>query len=213
MAVSNEILEKRKLKAKKILAKLKELYPEAKTILNYSNPFELLVAVMLSAQTTDKLVNKVTANLFQKYKILDDYVHANVEEFANDIHSVNFYRNKARNIIATANKIKNNFGGKIPKTMAEMLTLPGVARKTSNVVLGTIYQTHEGIAVDTHVKRISKLLGLTDEDNPLKVEQDLMQILPKEEWADYNHRMVHYGRDYCPARPHDHKNCPLSQIK
>lgn len=211
--MDSKLLKQRQEKALKIIAKLKELYPTVTTVLNWSNPFELLVAVILSAQCTDKLVNKVTDNLFKKYKTVDDYANADLEKFKEDIHSVNFYNNKAKNIIAAAKMVKEKFGGKIPKTKAEMLEIPGVASKTANVVLGTAYHMNEGVAVDTHVKRLSKLLGLTDNDDPVKIEQDLMQILPREEWTDYNHRMVHYGRDYCPARPHDHKDCPLSQIK
>lgn len=208
-----ELLKQRQEKALKIIAKLKELYPQATTVLKHSSPFELLVAVILSAQCTDKLVNKVTENLFKKYKTLDDYANANLDEFKEDIHSVNFYNNKAKNILAAAKMIKEKFNSEIPHTKVEMLEIPGVASKTANVVLGTAYGMNEGVAVDTHVKRLSKLLGLTDEEDATKIENDLMQVLPREEWTDYNHRMVHYGRDYCSARPHDHKDCPLSQIK
>jgi len=205
---------RRKKRVVKIVQELKKLFPKVEMTLNYSNNWELLVAVILSAQCTDKKVNEVTEKLFKKYKKLDDYTHANLGEFERDIHSTGFYRNKAKNILATAKIIKEKYEGKVPKTMEEMLELPGVARKTANVVLGNAYGVIEGIAVDTHVKRLTRLLGLTDETNPNKIEQDLMQILPKKEWCQFTHRMIHYGREYCPASPkHDHKNCPLSKIK
>ncbi len=212
--MKKEDITKRKQKVLKIVRELKKLFPEAKMALNYSNNWELLVSVILSAQCTDKKVNEVTKNLFKKYKNLDDYVNANIKNFEKDIHSTGFYRNKAKNILATAKIIKENYDGKIPKTMPEMLELHGVARKTANVVLGNAYGITEGIAVDTHVKRLTQLLNLTDETNPNKIEQDLMQILPKKDWGQFTHRMIHYGREYCPALPrHDHKNCPLSKIK
>jgi len=211
--VSGLEIKKRKKKAAKIIKELKNLFPVAKIALNYSNNWELLVAVILSAQATDKKINEVRAKLFKKYKTLDDYVKADIREFEQDIKSSGFYHNKAKNILASAKIIKEKFGGQIPKTMDEMLTLPGVARKTANIVLANAYGIIEGIAVDTHVKRLSKLLGLTDEDNPDKIEKDLMTIIPKKEWKDFNYRLIDYGRKYCPARPHDHGNCPLSKIK
>jgi len=206
-------LEKRKKKAAAVIRELKKLFPDSKIVLNYSNNWELLVAVMLSAQCTDKKVNEVTKKLFEKYKTLKDYINADLKEFEQDIKPTGFYRNKAKNILASARIVKEKFGGKIPKTMKEILTLPGVARKTANVVLGNAYGVVEGIAVDTHVKRLSKQLGLTDEDNPEKIERDLMKIIPKKEWFDFTYRMIDYGRKYCPARPHKHSLCPLSKIK
>jgi len=206
-------IQKRKKKILKIARELKKLFPEAKMALKYSTNWELLVAVILSAQCTDKKVNEVTRKLFRKYKNLDDYVSANIKNFEKDIHSTGFYRNKAKNILATAKIIKERHKGRVPKTMDEMLELPGVARKTANVVLGNAYGVVEGIAVDTHVKRLTRLLNLTDETNPNKIEEDLMQILPKKEWGKFTHRMIHYGREYCPAAPkHNHKDCPLSKI-
>jgi endonuclease-3 len=213
MSITATQLKERKERARKIVRELKKLFPEAKMALNYSNDWELLVAVILSAQCTDKKVNEVTEKLFKKYKKLDDYISATQKEFEKDIHSTGFYRNKTKNILASAKVVKEQYCGKIPNTMVEILTLPGVARKTANIVLGSVYGIIEGIAVDTHVKRLSHLLGLTVETNPNKIERDLMEILPKKEWGDFTYRMIDYGRKYCPATPkHNHKNCPLSKI-
>ncbi len=195
-----------------IVNELKRLFPRAKIFLKYSNNWELLVAVILSAQCTDVMVNKVTEKLFRKYKTLDDYVRANLKTFEQDIRSTGFYHNKAKNILATAKIIKETFKGKIPNTMGEMLTLPGVARKTANVVLGNAFGIIEGIAVDTHVRRLSKLYGLTANDDPNKIEKDLMKLLPKSEWFDFTYRMIEYGRKYCPAKKHNHANCPLVKL-
>ena len=209
-----EDIIKRKKKAEKIVRKLKKLFPNAKVSLNHTTNWEFLVAVILSAQCTDKKVNEVTSKLFKKYKKLDDYVNADLKEFEQDIHSTGFYRNKAKNILATAKIIKEKHSGRVPKTMEEMLALPGVARKTANVVLGEAFGVVEGIAVDTHVRRLTRLLGLTKETNPNKIEKDLMSILPRKEWKDFTIRMIEYGRKYCPAvHNHSHKNCPLSKIK
>lgn len=202
----------RKARAKKIIAVLKKLLPHAKIALRYSNNWELLVAVILSAQCADKKVNEVTDTLFKKYRTLDDYVNASPKEFENDIRSTGFYRNKTKSILATAKMVKGKYKGKIPHTMEEILTLSGVARKTANVVLGNAYGVVEGIAVDTHVKRLSRILGLSNETNPDKIEKDLMEIIPKSEWFDFTYRLIDYGRIYCPARPHDHAQCPLSKL-
>src|SRR3989344_7291228 len=198
-------------RAIKITKTLKKLFPKAKIVLNYGNNWELLVAVVLSAQCTDKKVNEVTEKLFKKYRTLDDYVHASPKEFERDIYSTGFYKNKTKNILAAAKMLKENFGGKGPNTMEEILMLPGVARKTANVVLGNAYGVVEGIAADTHVRRLSRLLGLTNETDPVKIERDLMVILPKKEWFGFAYRLIDYGRKYCPARPHDHARCPLSK--
>lgn len=205
-------LEERKKRAEKIVKELKRLFPAAKCALLYSTSYELLFAVILSAQCTDKMVNLVTEKLFKKYKTLDDYVNARQEEFEKDIKSTGFYRNKAKNILATAKMLKEKFEGNVPDTMEVLLTLPGVARKTANCVLGEIYHKSEGVVVDTHVRRLSKLYGLTDEDTPEKIEKDLMQLIPKNEWIDFSFRMIDYGRKYCPAKAHDHKNCPLVKV-
>ncbi len=205
-------MDKKKL-FEKINKELKRIYPKAKIALNFSNPWELLVAVILSAQTTDKKVNEITEKLFKKYKTIDDYVKANLKEFENDIKGVNYYKNKAKFILENAKIIKEKFGGKVPKTMEELLQLKGVARKTANIVLSVAYNIYEGIAVDTHVKRLTRLLGLTKETKPEKIEKDLMAIIPKgPEWRDFPLRLIQYGREYCPARKHDHKNCPLTKI-
>lgn len=194
-----------------MIRELKKLFPEAKTALNFSNVFELLVAVILSAQCTDKKVNEVTEKLFKKYKKVNDYAQARQKEFEKDVRPTGFYRNKAKNILATAKIIRDKFGGKVPDSMEQLLTLPGVARKTANIVLSSGYGKIEGIAVDTHVKRLSLLHELTKEKNPDKIEQDLIEIIPRKEWADFNHRMVDYGREYCPAKKHDHEDCPLEK--
>jgi endonuclease-3 len=205
-------MDKKKL-FEKINKELKRIYPKAKIALNFSNPWELLVAVILSAQTTDKKVNEITEKLFKKYKTIDDYAKANLKEFENDIKGVNYYKNKAKFILENAKIIKEKFGGKVPKTMEELLQLKGVARKTANIVLSVAYNIYEGIAVDTHVKRLTRLLGLTKETKPEKIEKDLMAIIPKgPEWRDFPLRLIQYGREYCPARKHDHKNCPLTKI-
>jgi endonuclease-3 len=206
-------IEKKKKLFEKINKELKRIYPKAKIALNFSNPWELLVAVILSAQTTDKKVNEITEKLFKKYKTIDDYAKANLKEFENDIKGVNYYKNKAKFILENAKIIKEKFGGKVPRTMEELLQLKGVARKTANIVLSVAYNIYEGIAVDTHVKRLTRLLGLTKETKPEKIEKDLMTIIPKgPEWKDFPLRLIQYGREYCPAKKHDHKNCPLTKI-
>lgn len=198
-------------KVKKILKKLKKLFPNPKIALNYSTPWELLVAVVLSAQTTDKKVNEVTARLFRKYKTIDDYVAVSQEEFENDIKQIGLYKTKAKNILATAKIIKEKFNGRIPDRMEALLKLPGIGRKTANILLGNIYGIVEGIAVDTHVRRLSRLFGLTKNSDPNKIEQDLMKILPKKEWLNFTYRLIDYGRKYCQARC-KHKDCPLRQF-
>ncbi len=195
-----------------IITELKKLFPIVESALHASNPIEFLIAVVMSAQTTDKQVNKVTETLFKKYITLDDYVNATAEEFSDDIRQIGLYKTKAKNILQTAKIIKNDFDGIVPDTMEDLLSLPGVGRKTANVVLGNVYKSPVGIAVDTHVKRLAKLYGLTEHTDPVKIEQDLMKIIPQEEWTDFTHRFIEYGRQYCPARKHDHDNCPLSVL-
>jgi len=205
--------KKKKKLFEKINKELKRIYPQAKTALNFSNPWELLVAVILSAQTTDKKVNEITEKLFKKYKTIDDYTKANLKEFENDIKGVNYYKNKAKFILENAKIIKEKFKGQVPKTMEELLQLKGVARKTANIVLSVAYNIYEGIAVDTHIKRLTRLLGLTQETKPEKIEKDLIAIIPKgPEWQDFPLRLIQYGREYCPAKKHNHKNCPLTKI-
>jgi endonuclease-3 len=200
-------------KACDISDKLKKLFPEAKMALGYSNNWELLVAVELSAQCTDKKVNEITPSLFKKYPTFADYVKADPAEFEKDIYQAGFYRNKTKNILGAAKMVSEKFGGEIPTTMEEILTIPGVARKTANVVLGNAYGAVEGIAVDTHVKRLTRLWRLTDEESPEKIERDLMKLLPKEEWFLFTYRTIEYGRKYCTARVKDHENCPLGKYE
>ncbi len=195
-----------------ILLMLKRLFPSAQMMLCYSNHWELLVAVILSAQCTDKKVNEVTAKLFKKYPTLNDYVLAKPRQFEKDIFQTGFYRSKARHILAAAKLVKNRFQGKLPRGMKEMLDIPGVGRKTANVVLGNAYGVVEGIAVDTHVRRLTRRLGLTSESNPEKIERDLMKVIPKKEWFRFTYLMIEYGRKYCPARRHDHARCPLAKF-
>lgn len=194
----------------RIISELKRLFPKAKIMLRFSSPWELLVAVILSAQCTDKMVNKVTKKLFTKYTTLDDYVNASPKEFERDIFSTGFYRAKTKHILATAQIIKNTYKGVLPQTMKEMIELPGVGRKTANVVLGNAFGVVEGIAVDTHVIRIARVLGLTKNRDPEKIERDLMKIVPRKEWLHFTYLLIEYGRKYCIAKKHDHVNCPLT---
>ncbi len=207
----------RKKRAMRIVKKLRELFPKAKIALRFSNNWELLVAVELSAQCTDKKVNEVTEKLFKKYRKLEDYVRASasrwtVKEFEKDIRQTGFFRAKTKNILAAAKMVQKQYHGKVPRTMAEILKIPGVARKTANVVLGNAYGVVEGIAVDTHVMRLSQKLGLTSHKDPVKIERDLMELLPKKEWFDFTYRLIEYGRQICPARKHDCKGHPLTKI-
>ncbi len=202
----------RKTRALKLIRALKKLYPDAGMALRYGSDWELLVAVMLSAQCTDKKVSEVTARLFAKYRTLDDYVRANHRAFERDIHSTGFYRNKAKNILAAARMVRDEFGGKVPKTMAEMLRIPGVARKTANVVLGNAHGVVDGIAVDTHVRRFALKFDLSDYRDPIHIERDLMHILPKRDWFRFTYLVIEYGRNICPGRTHDCTAHPLSKI-
>jgi len=206
-------LEERKKRVARINRELKKLFPKSKIELDYKDSFQLLVAVILSAQATDKKINEVTKNLFKKYRTLDDYVKASHKEFEKDIFQTGFYRNKTKNILGAARMIKEKYNWKVPATMEELLTLPGVARKTANIVLYNAYGVVEGIAVDTHVARLAQKLDLTDHKDPVKIERDLMGIMPKNQWADFNHRLVLYGRDICARRVHrDCAEHPLSRI-
>lgn len=211
MAVSYS-LAARKRRIKRIFRTLNALFPNPKIALRYRNDWELLVAVELSAQCTDKKVNEVTPTLFKKYRKLADYIRANPREFERDIHPCGFFRAKTRNILAAAKVVKEKFGGRLPKTMKEMVTVPGVGRKSANVILGNAYDVVEGIAVDTHVKRLARVLGLSRERTPEKIERDLMAIIPKKDWFKATYLLIEYGRKYCPARPHRHELCPLTKI-
>lgn len=195
-----------------ILKRLNKAYPKPKTALNFTDPFQLLVATILSAQTTDVLVNKVTENLFRKYRTVKDYADVSLETLQKDTGSVNFYKTKAKNIQACAKIIVAQFNSQVPKTMDELTSLPGVARKTANIVLSNAFGIHEGIAVDTHVKRLSYRLGLTKNTDPVKIEKDLMAITPKKEWGNISHLLIFHGRKICQARKPDHQECVLSNI-
>lgn len=203
----------RMLCGRSALRKLKRLFPRAGMMLRYGNNWELLVAVQLSAQCTDKKVNEVTPRLFARYHVLDDYVKADPREFEQLVYQTGFYRNKTKNILSAAVMVKEIFHGKIPQTMKEMLAIPGVARKTANVVLGNAYGVVEGIAVDTHVKRLARVLGLSDEHDPTKIEKDLMEVFPKKDWFHVTYLLIEYGRTYCTARAHDHMKCPLGHFQ
>ncbi len=212
MTISEKDFEKRKKRAFKIVRELKKLFPDSRVFLRHETPWELLVAVILSAQCTDKKVNEVTRRLFMKYRNLDDYVSVHPRIFERDIYETGFFRSKTKNILGAAQVITEKFGGNIPQTMDEMLTIPGVGRKTANIVLQSVYGIVAGIPVDTHVKRLSRLLGLTKENNPEKIEKDLMNLFPKKEWGRISYRLIDYGRTYCPAKSHDHDRCPLSRV-
>lgn len=195
-----------------IIKRLKKMYPDAHCALNHSNAFELLVATILSAQCTDDRVNIVTATLFRKYRTPQDFVDVELEELTNDIKSINFFNNKAKNIQAMSAKIIENFGGEVPKTMDELLTLNGVARKTANVVLGNAFGITSGVVVDTHVSRLSQRLGLTEETTPEKIEKDLAQLVPKKHWVMFPHWMIFHGRQVCNARKPKCEECKLNDI-
>ena len=199
-------------KVKEIIKRLRKEYPEPKTALNFGTPFELLVSTILSAQTTDVHVNKVTENLFRKYKSVKDYANVNLETLQKDVSSINFYKTKAKNIHESAKMIVEKFNSNVPKTMEELVTLPGVARKTANIILSNAYGTNEGIAVDTHVKRLSNRLGLTKNEDPVKIEKDLIEITPKSEWGNLSHLLIFHGRKICQAKKPNHKECILYDI-
>jgi len=196
----------------KILAALDQLFPQAQCALLPQNPFQLLVATILSAQCTDERVNKVTPGLFAKYPTPQDFAALRPEVLEPDIRSTGFFRNKARSIVGAARKIVADFGGKVPQTMEELLPLPGVARKTANVVLGTGYGIPSGVVVDTHVFRIAHRLKLSTEKTPEKVEQDLMSIVPRERWISFAHQMIWFGRKICQARKPLCASCPIEAI-
>jgi endonuclease-3 len=195
----------------KMAVVLEKLFPNARVALNYSSTYELLFAVILSAQCTDKKVNEVTEKLFKKYTTLDMFADTTPELLGQDIRSTGFYMNKAKNIIAAAQKLRSEFGGEVPKSMAEMITLPGVARKSANVVLSEAYGINEGIAVDTHMIRLCNKFGLTTQKDPVKIEQDLMKIIPKDQWRLFSMRLVLYGREYSPAHKVTSDEDPISQ--
>jgi len=195
-----------------ILKRLKKSYPDAKTTLNYTNAFELLVATILSAQCTDERVNLVTKTLFKKYTKPEDYLKVPDEELQNDIRTTGFFRNKTKSIRGTSKKLIEVFDGKVPGTMEELLTLPGVARKTANVVLGNVFKIADGIVVDTHVSRLSQRLGLTKNTAAEKIEQDLMKLIPKDDWIKFSHMIILHGRYVCKAIKPECENCVLNDL-
>jgi endonuclease-3 len=207
-----KIPAERHARLKKILTTLDRMYPEAACALHHDNAWELLVATILSAQCTDKRVNMVTPGLFRKYPTVRDFASAKQEELAQDIRSTGFFNNKARSVIGAARKIIGEFGGEVPRDIDRLLTVPGAARKTANVVLGTAFGIASGVVVDTHVQRIARRLDLTRETDPGKIEKDLMKTIPKEKWILFSHQIIHHGRALCVARNPKCAECALAPL-
>ena len=199
----------RKARFQEILGLLDRMYPDATCALHHHSPWELLVATILSAQCTDKRVNEVTPNLFKRYPTPRDFAAVSPEVLAEDIRSTGFFNNKAKSIVGAAQRVVNEFGGQVPKTMEEMLTIPGAARKTANVVLGTAYGIASGVVVDTHVTRISQRLDLSANTDPVKIEQELMKIVPQERWIRFSHQVILHGRALCLARSPECEQCAI----
>jgi endonuclease III len=195
-----------------IIAGLDQLYPGATCALTHHSAWELLVATILSAQSTDVGVNKVTPVIFEKYPTVQDFAALEPAQLEPDVHSTGFFRNKAKSVVGAARKIVADYGGQVPQTMEELLTIPGVARKTANVVLGTWFKKNEGVVVDTHVTRISRRLELTKHEDPKKIEQDLMQIIPRDRWTDFSHEVIWHGRKLCVARAPKCVDCSLEKL-
>jgi len=206
-----ESLADKKKRARKIIALLKKRYPDSKCTLNFKSAHQLLVATILSAQCTDERVNIVTKELFKKYKKPEDYANVGTGELEEDIRSTGFFRNKAKSIQGSARVIVEEYKGRIPRTMAQLVHLPGVGRKTASVILGTAFRMAEGVVVDTHVIRISQLLKLTQNKDPIKIERDLMEILPNKDWIIFTHLIIDHGRAICKARRPDCGNCILAE--
>jgi endonuclease-3 len=204
--------KERALRARNMVAYIKKTYPDPKTELNYRTPYQLVSAVILSAQCTDKNVNRVTKTLWKKYKTIDDFATAKESTLVKELSSIPFFRNKAKALITSAKLIQKNFSGKIPKTESELSTLRGVAYKTAHVVLGELYDIWEGIPTDTHVKRFALRFDLTDNSDLKKISKDLERLIPKKDWKYINNGLVLYGRYVCPARPHDCRHHPLTKL-
>jgi len=202
----------RKSRLNGILDELDKLFPAATCALQHKNAWQLLVATILSAQCTDERVNKVTPDLFKKYPSMQDFANASRDELAQDIRSTGFFNNKARSLIGAARKILSDYKGQVPRTMEDLLSVPGAARKTANVVLGTAYGIASGIVVDTHVQRIAQRLDLTKNTEPAKIEEDLMKTVPTEKWILFSHQVIHFGRQICIARKPRCASCPLDPI-
>lgn len=205
-------LSEQKDRAKKIFIRLKKQYPSARTALVYADPLQLLVATILSAQCTDKKVNEVTKHLFKKFRCAQDFACAAQQELEQDIRPTGFFRNKAKSIIGAAQRICDAYGGRVPDSMEELTTLPGVARKTANIVLSSAFGKAEGIAVDVHVQRLSRRLGLSGQKHPEKIERDLMELVPRKEWLAFNYVMVDHGRTICMARKPLCSACVVSDL-
>ena len=199
-------------RVKKILKVLRKVYPDVECALHHENPLQLLVATILSAQCTDKRVNIVTSALFKKYPNAKSFASASLSELEKDIKSTGFYKNKAKAIKNCCHLIVTKHDGKVPQSLEELVKLPGIGRKTANVVLGNLFGIIEGIAVDTHVIRLSQKLGLTKHKDPKKIEQELMKVLPKGDWFDFTNRLICYGREYCSDKNHNHENCPVTKM-
>ncbi len=195
-----------------IIAELRRLYPDARCSLNFSNPLELLIATQLAAQCTDDRVNIVTRDLFRKYRTVEDYANVSQEELEQDIKPTGFYRNKAKNIRAACQRILSEYGGEVPRTMPALLSLPGVARKTANVVLSNAFGIVEGYTVDTHNIRLSKRFGWTKHEDAAKIEQDLMRLVPQKDWLDLSHLLIYHGRAVCDARRPRCEQCTLAAL-
>ena len=203
----------KKKQATEIIKRLKKEYAGTpQTALTFSTPFQLLAATILSAQTTDIQVNKVTATLFKKYPAIEDFANTTPEKLAQDVASVNFYKNKAKNINNAAKMVLTQFNGEVPRSMEELVLLPGVARKTANIVLSSAFSINDGIAVDTHVKRLAYRLGLTKHEDPVKIENDLMLLAPRKEWGNLSHLLIFHGRAVCQAKKPKHDGCVLFDI-
>lgn len=202
----------RKQRVGQILDGLDKLYPNVTCALTHRSPWELLVATILSAQCTDKRVNEVTPGLFRKYPTIADFANVSQEELANDIRSTGFFNNKSKSVIGAARRIQNDFHGEIPRNIDDLLTVPGAARKTANVVLGTAFGIASGVVVDTHVHRISRRLDLTKNDDPVSIERDLMKVIPQDRWILFSHQVIHHGRSLCAARKPRCAECLLDPI-
>ena len=203
---------KRRSQTRKIIARLKREYPDATCALQHHSALELVVATILSAQCTDARVNMVTPHLFAKYRTAGDYATADPRVLEKEIQSTGFFRNKTKSIIGMAQALVERHGGQVPRTMEELTALPGVGRKTANVILGTWFRQNEGVVVDTHVQRLTGLLGLTRQTDPVKIERDLMEIVPREDWTWFSHTLIHHGRQACIARRPRCADCVLNRL-
>jgi endonuclease-3 len=201
-----------KVRLRAIIEILRKQYPASRTALEFETPLQILVATILSAQCTDERVNQITPGLFRKYPTVSDFANADREELEKQIRPVGFFRNKAKSIMGASKKIVGEFGGEVPKTMAELIRLPGVARKTANIVLSSAFRKAEGIAVDTHVKRLSGRLGASREHDPEKIERDLLALVPRKDWLDFNYLLVNYGRKICQARKPQCPECVIHHL-